>query len=101
VLFRDRVLQVVSRIPPGRVATYGDVARMAGRARAARAVGTILRTATRRGLPYHRVVAAGGGLGGYGGHAEFKAALLAAEGIVVRKGRIQQFRQHLWPSPGK
>ncbi len=39
--FSSRVLSVVRRIPPGRVATYGEVAALAGRPRAARAVGNI------------------------------------------------------------
>ena len=97
--FVRRVLTVVSRIPSGRVATYGDVARMAGRPRAARAVGQIMSTATRRGLPYHRVIAAGGALGGYGGHVELKAALLAAEGLTIRHGRIRDFARHRWGQP--
>src|SRR5690606_5393028 len=42
--FAVRVLRVVARIPAGRVATYGDVARLAGRPGAARAVGSIMRT---------------------------------------------------------
>jgi O-6-methylguanine DNA methyltransferase len=96
-VFAQKVLQVVSRIPTGRVATYGDVARMAGRPRAARAVGAILRTATRRALPYHRVIAAGGRLGGYGGSVEIKRALLAAEGLRVRSGRVRDFRTVRWP----
>ena len=45
--FTARVLSVVRRIPPGRVATYGDVAALAGRPRAARAVGTIMKGAAR------------------------------------------------------
>jgi methylated-DNA-[protein]-cysteine S-methyltransferase len=89
--FADRVLAVVSRIPQGRVATYGDVARMAGRPAAARAVGQILRQASRPGLPYHRVVSAGGQLGGYGGAVGLKAALLRAEGVIVRGKRIAGF----------
>jgi O-6-methylguanine DNA methyltransferase len=97
--FVRRVLAVVSRIPAGRVATYGDVAEMAGRPRAARAVGQIMRTSSRRGLPYHRVVAAGGALGGYGGQIELKAALLAAEGVTVRRGRIRDFARHHWGHP--
>jgi alkylated DNA nucleotide flippase Atl1 len=48
--FTDRVLSVVRRIPPGRVATYGDVAAMAGRPRAARAVGNIMRTCRKPGI---------------------------------------------------
>lgn len=98
--FAARVLQAVSRIPPGTVATYGDIARLAGRPRAARAVGTLMRTSKRRGLPYHRVVAAGGALGGYGGHSEMKAALLTAEGLVVRRGRIHEFAKHRWQARG-
>ena len=94
--FTDRVLRVVSRIPAGRVATYGDVAAMAGRPRAARAVGSIMRVAPRPSLPYHRVVAAGGALGGYGGRNEMKAALLRAEGLVVRRSRILNFAACRW-----
>lgn len=94
--FAARVLRAVSRIPAGKVATYGDIARLAGKPRAARAVGTLMRTSRRPGLPYHRVVAAGGAIGGYGGHSEMKAALLAAEGLVVRRGRILDFARHRW-----
>lgn len=94
--FTELVLRAVSRIPTGRVATYGDIARMAGRPGAARAVGAIMRAAPRRGLPYHRVVAAGGALGGYGGHVAMKAGLLAAEGLVIRRNRILAFRRHRW-----
>jgi methylated-DNA-protein-cysteine methyltransferase-like protein len=96
--FRTRVFEVVARIPPGRIATYGDVARMAGRPRAARLVGRLMATATAPGLPYHRVVGAGGALGGYGPGAAFKAAKLAEEGVVVRRGRIAGFAAARWTS---
>lgn len=78
-------------IPPGRVATYGDVAAIAGRPGAARAVGNIMRLARIPGLPYHRVVAAGGRVGGYGSNPQLKAALLRAEGVVIVGRRIRQF----------
>jgi O-6-methylguanine DNA methyltransferase len=94
--FRRRVLQLVSRIPPGRVATYGDLAERAGRPRAARAVGRIMAAGDRPGLPYHRVVAASGRIGGFGGSPTLKAALLAAEGLVIRRGRIADFRDRRW-----
>jgi methylated-DNA-protein-cysteine methyltransferase-like protein len=94
--FARRVLQVISRIPPGRVATYGDVARLAGRARAARAVGAIVRTTGRRGLPYHRVIAANGRLGGYGGNTALKRDLLIAEGLAVTRSRIRDFHVRRW-----
>jgi methylated-DNA-protein-cysteine methyltransferase-like protein len=98
--FATRVLVIVSKIPHGRVATYGDVARMAGRPRSARAVGRILAAASRPGLPYHRVVAAAGRLGGYGGYGVLKASLLAAEGITVRRGRILEFDERRWVHAG-
>ena len=91
-----RVLQIVSRIPAGRVVTYGDVARMAGRPLAARAVGNIMRAADRPGLPYHRVIAAGGRVGGYGGTPGLKASLLRAEGVTVRANRIVGFDVLRW-----
>src|SRR5687767_12355376 len=74
--FRQRVLFAVRRIPTGRVATYGDVARAAGAPRAARAVGNIMKGCRVAGVPCHRVVAAGGRLGGYGGSEALKRALL-------------------------
>lgn len=80
------------RIPRGRVATYGDIAALAGRPRAHRAVGTLMRTLQDASLPAHRVVAAGGRLGGFGGHPQLKADRLRAEGIIVLNGRIRRFR---------
>jgi O-6-methylguanine DNA methyltransferase len=95
--FTARVLAVVRRIPPGRVATYGDVAAMAGRPRAARAVGNIMKGVGRPDIPAHRVIAAGGRLGGYGGNESMKRALLVAEGIVVRNARIR-LQEYRWPA---
>jgi methylated-DNA-[protein]-cysteine S-methyltransferase len=87
--FAARVLTVVRRIPRGRVATYGDVARAAGKPGAARAVGNIMRGCGRPDVPCHRVIAAGGQLGGYGGNESIKKGLLAAEGVIVSGRRIQ------------
>ena len=89
--FRARVISVVRRIPPGRVATYGDVAAAAGAPRAARAVGNIMRDCRAPGVPCHRVISAGGALGGYGGSEGLKRALLAAEGVTVVGRRVRQF----------
>jgi O-6-methylguanine DNA methyltransferase len=96
-VFTRRVLAAVRRIPVGRVATYGDVAGLAGRPRASRAVGNIMRTCGRRDVPCHRVVAAAGRLGGYGGNLEMKRALLRAEGVVVSGLRIRDFAARRWP----
>jgi len=83
------VIAVVRRIPPGCVATYGDVAGLAGRPRAARAVGNIMRGCGRPDVPCHRVIAAGGRIGGYGGHEMLKRSLLAAEGVPIAGGRVK------------
>jgi len=64
--------------------------------RAARAVGNILREASQPGLPYHRVIAAGGQLGGYSSLA-LKRALLAAEGLTVSPRRVRHFADVRWP----
>jgi O-6-methylguanine DNA methyltransferase len=98
--FSFRVLSVVRRIPPGRVATYGDVAALAGRPRAARAVGNIMRGCGRPDVPCHRVIAAGGRLGGYGGSELLKRSLLVAEGVIVSGTRIRELdRVRFKPGP--
>jgi O-6-methylguanine DNA methyltransferase len=89
--FHRRVLAAVRRIPPGRVATYGDVAAAAGAPRAARAVGNIMKGCRAAGVPCHRVIAAGGRLGGYGGSEGLKRALLRAEGVAVAGTRVREF----------
>jgi O-6-methylguanine DNA methyltransferase len=97
--FTVRVLSVVRRIPPGWVATYGDVAALAGRPRAARAVGNIMRGCRRPDVPCHRVIAAGGRLGGYGGREVLKRALLLAEGIAITGTRVQLAQCRVTGSP--
>lgn len=93
--FTRRVLSAVRRIPPGHVATYGDIAALAGRAGAWRAVGRIMRDSRAPGVPYHRVVAAGGRLGGYSDRL-VKIHLLVSEGLVVAGGRIRHFGSVRW-----
>ena len=94
--FAARVRSAVRRIPLGRVATYGDVAAVAGRPRAHRAVGNIMRTTSDASVPCHRVIAAGGKLGGYGRDLFAKRALLLAEGIIVSGGRVRDFTAKRW-----
>jgi O-6-methylguanine DNA methyltransferase len=94
--FRHRVLSVVRRIPAGRVATYGDVAELAGAPGAARAVGTAMRECRDPGVPCHRVIAAGGGLGGFGGNLQIKRERLRAEGLDVGSTRVRRFHAVRW-----
>ena len=94
--FAHRVLAAVRRIPPGRVATYGDIAALAGSPRAWRAVGTIMRETRDPGTPCHRVIAAGGALGGYGANLQLKRELLRAEGLEVGLTRVRHFSRVRW-----
>jgi O-6-methylguanine DNA methyltransferase len=94
--FKRRVISAVRRIPPGRVATYGDIAARAGSPRAWRAVGNIMRECRDPATPCHRVIGAGGALGGYGGNLQLKRELLRAEGLEVGIGRVRRFSQVRW-----
>jgi methylated-DNA-[protein]-cysteine S-methyltransferase len=84
--------------PAGPVCTYGDVAALRPPAR--RAVGNIMRGCGAPGTPCHRVVAAGGRLGGFGANPAMKRALLAAEGVTVAGGRIREWRLVRWQGWG-
>lgn len=84
------------RIPAGLVATYGDIAACAGSPRAARAVGSILRECRDPYTPCHRVIGAGGSLGGYGGNLGLKRVRLAAEGLEVTPTRVRRFAEVRW-----
>ena len=89
--FTRKVLAAVRRIPAGRVATYGDIAARAGRPRAWRAVGNIMRECRDPGTPCHRVIGARGALGGYGSSLQLKRELLRAEGLEVGVARVRHF----------
>jgi len=80
--FGRRVLRATARIPFGKVITYADVAAKAGSPRGYRAAGNALGS-NRMPIvvPCHRVVAAGGKIGGYTGGLERKEYLLELEGV--------------------
>ncbi|HPA59110.1 MAG TPA: MGMT family protein [Synergistales bacterium] len=80
--FSRRVLEVVEAIPFGEVLTYGQVAERAGNPKAARAVGSIMRSNPwALFIPCHRVIGSDGSLRGYGGPRgiSLKKRLLAFE----------------------
>jgi O-6-methylguanine DNA methyltransferase len=99
--FTRRVLAAVCRLRSGQVATYGDIAAAAGQPRAYRAVGNIMRECGSRDVPCHRVIAAGGQLGGYGSNPQLKAALLRAEGLVVSGNRVKNWRERRVKNPAR
>lgn len=86
-----RIYEAVKRIPKGKVATYGQIAELAGDKKMARAVGNALhKNPDPEGIPCYRVVNARGELAGefaFGGEGA-QAALLEADGIEVTDGRV-------------
>jgi methylated-DNA-protein-cysteine methyltransferase related protein len=81
--FRERVEELVAQIPRGRVMTYGQLAALAGNARAARIVGGIAHFGD-PALPWQRVVNKQGGLAsGYPGGRQGHRQVLEAEGFKV------------------
>jgi methylated-DNA-protein-cysteine methyltransferase related protein len=96
----ERILAALRRIPRGRVSTYGDIASVAGLARRARLVGTVLRqTPAARDLPWFRVINASGRSSlPEGSDAQWRQwRLLRAEGVEVRNGRVD-LQRYGWPS---
>ena len=97
-LRRQRILAVVDSIPRGRVASYGQVAREAALPGRARLVGRVLRDASGRGLPWHRVLGAGGRISLPAGCAAFaeQRARLRAEGVEVSAGGRVDLERFGW-----
>ncbi|MBM3314744.1 MGMT family protein [candidate division WOR-3 bacterium] len=89
--FRRRVLGLCAGIRPGRVVSYAELARQAGRPGGARAVGRVMADNPFPLLiPCHRVVRSDMTLGEYGGGAAMKRRLLEAEGWRVARGRVRK-----------
>jgi len=89
--FRERVHAIVAKIPKGKVATYGQVAKLAGAPGAARGVGACMRTnKDTKSVPCHRVVGASGKLTGYayGSGIGTKKKLLEKEGVAFKGGAV-------------
>ncbi len=90
--FDSEVCAVVAQIPAGRVATYGQIARLVGLPGYARHVGQALSRAP-QALPCHRVVnAAGRTAPGWSA----QRALLEAEGVPFRRNGCVEMKQALW-----
>lgn len=97
VLDRDliyEILSVVGEIPEGRVATYGQIARLIGREKNARLIGKVLSGASYYGqYPCHRVVNHAGRL--VPGWRE-QAGLLAQEGVLLKENGHVDLKQYQW-----
>lgn len=102
--FFENVYEAVQLIPRGKVATYGQIARMIGAPRSSRAVGYALHANPRPGvIPCHRVVNREGRLApafAFGG-PEIQAQLLESEGVEVDEDFIVDLEKHLWQPSGQ
>ena len=101
--FRERAYELVLRIPPGRVMTYGQVARVLGAGYDARAIGNIMYATPKdeRQIPWHRVINSQGACStaGLTTPPDLQQRLLEAEGVVFNdKGRCK-LERYLWTPP--
>jgi O-6-methylguanine DNA methyltransferase len=80
--FKEKVLDIVSKIPKGKVLTYKQVAEKAGSGGASRAVGSILKANYDKNIPCHRVIRSDGATGEYNRGRENKIKLLRREGAI-------------------
>jgi L-threonylcarbamoyladenylate synthase len=84
-MFKEKVLKIVKRIPPGSFLTYKEVAKLAGNEKAYRVVANILAKNQDHNIPCHRVIRNDNLVGGYKGKEDLdwmKAAMLLKEGAI-------------------
>jgi len=94
------VYALVKKIPRGRVTTYGEIARSLRLRGGARAAGHAMAACpSGRGIPWHRVVGAGGRLLIAEPHASLQRRLLETEGVAMTERGVNM-KQHAW-SPMK
>jgi methylated-DNA-protein-cysteine methyltransferase related protein len=96
--FTERALEVIRSIPRGKVATYGQVAAVAGSPLAARQVARILHALSRKErLPWHRVINSRGSISlRRGAGFEQQKAALQKEGVRVKADGSVDMKRRLW-----
>ena len=96
--FHEAVLNLVKKIPRGKITTYGEIAReLTGSVRAARSVGqAVARNPYPIHIPCHRVVRSNGDIGGYRLGVDMKIRLLREEGIELRGRKVVNFGETLF-----
>jgi len=96
--FNARVCELVSRIPRGKVTTYGIIAEKAGARSSARMVGWILSAADTSLVPAHRVVNRFGALSGkhHFPTPESMRMMLETEGVTFLEDGTVSLERHLW-----
>ncbi len=96
--FQDKVLDLVKKIPKGKITTYKEVGKSLKRkGQVYRAVGRALHDNKYPvKIPCHRVICSDGSIGGYSRGINKKIFLLKKEGIQIKKGKIINFKKRLF-----
>jgi len=97
--FFNRVYKIVTQIPKGKVATYGQIAAMLGQPRSARVVGWAMKAAPEHlHLPCHRVVNRLGEMSPNFafGSEDVQRGMLSSEGITFKEDGCIDMKKHLW-----
>ncbi len=95
--FNLKIWRLMDKIPAGKVTTYKELARAAGKPEGARAVGNACNANPNAPkTPCHRVVASDGKIGGYAHGVKRKIELLSREGIQVAQGHVVDFEKRLY-----
>lgn len=93
--FRKKIYEIAGRIPRGRVLTYKQVAALAGRPKAYRAVGNILNKNRDPKVFCHRVIRSDGRVGGFNRGSRAKMKKLMEEGVRIKNGRVKILNPNL------
>ena len=102
--FYRRARDIIKKVPQGKVATYGQVAALAGNHRAARQIAWVLHSSSSEdNLPWHRIINTQGRISlrpGWG--YEEQKALLLREGVTFDRNDRVDLKRYLWhPSIGE
>jgi methylated-DNA-protein-cysteine methyltransferase-like protein len=96
--FHRRIILAIKMVPKGKVATYGQIATIAGNPQGARQVAWVLNSSTsKEGLPWHRIINKQGRISLQPGAGfETQKQLLEKEGIIFSLNSTIDLKRFLW-----
>lgn len=87
--FEEKVFKKLLEVPPGKVTTYGELAKAVGLRNGQRVIGRIMNKNPYPVIvPCHRVIKSDGQIGGYAWGEKIKTRMLSKEGIKIKNGKI-------------
>ena len=93
----DKVYKKLLEVPPGKIITYGELAKAVGLKNGQRKIGQIMKNNPFPIIiPCHRVVKSDGTVGGYAYGTERKKYMLSKEGLKINKNKISNFKKNLF-----